>query len=104
MLVGRLSDIFSRRWVVIAFNVCALIGAIIAACARTIPTLIVANVFTGFGAAGLLSILFFVIGELVFNKARGPINSLMFVTAVPWSTFGPVVIRALIEHTKQGYL
>lgn len=47
LLVGRLSDIFGRRWFFIIGNACAVLGCIIAGTASSIDTIIGGNVFNG---------------------------------------------------------
>ncbi|TKA64259.1 hypothetical protein B0A49_09578, partial [Cryomyces minteri] len=63
-IVGRLSDMFGRRWFFITGSVLGLIGSILGATARTIPQLIGAEVFIGSAAAFQISF-FWVIAELV---------------------------------------
>jgi hypothetical protein len=55
MLVGRLSDLFGRRWFFVGGNALATLGCIVAAVAPTIPALIAAEVLIGLGAASQLS-------------------------------------------------
>jgi MFS family permease len=44
ILVGRITDIFGRRWIFIMGNLVSLIGSIVGATANNIPTLIAAEV------------------------------------------------------------
>lgn len=67
LVVGRLSDIFGRRWFFIVGNVLALICGILGATATNINTLIGGNILGGL--AGAVQISFTVaIAELVPNK------------------------------------
>jgi len=68
-VVGRLSDIFGRRYFFIGGGVLGLIGAIVAATAKTIPVLIGGNVLLGLSTATQLSY-HYVLGELVPTKYR----------------------------------
>ncbi|KAF2465359.1 fungal trichothecene efflux pump [Lindgomyces ingoldianus] len=97
-LVGRLSDIFGRRWFFIGSSILSLIGNIIGASAQSINMLIATNSINGLAAAGQLSFNV-VLGELVPNKLRGPINAFVLSTSVPFAVFGPPVARAFYEHT-----
>lgn len=96
-LVGRLSDIFGRRWFFIGASVLGLVGNIIGASAQSINILIATNCINGLAAAGQL---FFhiTLGELVQNALRGPVNALMLITSVPFAVFGPPVAPALYAH------
>ncbi|EON68727.1 hypothetical protein W97_07985 [Coniosporium apollinis CBS 100218] len=97
-LVGRLSDIFGRRWFFTSVTVMALIGNIIGASAQSVNMLIATNAINGLAAAGQLSF-FVVISELVPDKNRGPWNAVVLTTSLPFAVFGPPVARALYENT-----
>lgn len=102
LLVGRLSDIFGRKWVVQGTTVLSIIGCIIGACAKNAEMLIGANACNGLSAAGQLSFGIF-LGELVPNKYRGPIVSIVFLSSLPFAVFGPVIARLLIQNTSAGW-
>ncbi|KAG9234533.1 fungal trichothecene efflux pump [Amylocarpus encephaloides] len=97
-LVGRLSDIFGRRWFFIGSSLMALVGNIIGASAQSVNQLIGTNCLNGLAAAGQLSFSV-IIGELVPNRQRGPFNALVLSTSVPFAVFGPPVARAFYENT-----
>ncbi|KAF2795214.1 MFS general substrate transporter, partial [Melanomma pulvis-pyrius CBS 109.77] len=97
-LVGRLSDIFGRRWFFIASSVLGLVGNIIGASAQSINMLIATNSINGLAAAGQLSF-HVILGELVPNSLRGPVNAFVLSTSVPFAVFGPPVARAFYENT-----
>ena len=97
-LVGRLSDIFGRRWFFIASSLLGLIGNIIGASAQSINMLIATNSINGLAAAGQLSF-HVILGELVPNSLRGPVNAFVLSTSVPFAVFGPPVARAFYENT-----
>ncbi|KAL1909663.1 hypothetical protein Sste5344_004511 [Sporothrix stenoceras] len=102
VLVGRLSDLLGRRWFFIGGNAIGLIGSIIACTAHNIPVLIIGTALIGIGAGVQLSF-GIVIGELIPNKYRGLGISCIFVSALPTTAFGPVIIRAIIDNTKAGW-
>lgn len=102
LLVGRLSDLFGRKWMVLSTSVLSLIGCILGGTSRNVAMLIVANGCNGIGAAGQLSF-GIVLGELVPNKQRGPIVTLVFLSSLPFAVFGPIIARTLIEQTGQGW-
>ncbi|KAH0542656.1 hypothetical protein FGG08_002979 [Glutinoglossum americanum] len=101
-LIGRLSDIFGRRWFIIGTSMLGLVGNIIAATAQSVSTLIVANIFNGLAASGQLSFPV-IIGELVPNRARGPYNVVVLFSSMPFAVFGPVIARAFIQHTEGSW-
>lgn len=81
ILLGRLSDIFGRRYFFSGCAIFALIGSIIGATAGYVNTLIAASVFLGLGASGQLSFIISV-GELVPIRHRFAMNGLIFFSVV----------------------
>ncbi|KAL3444200.1 fungal trichothecene efflux pump [Aspergillus insuetus] len=102
LLIGRLSDIFGRKWIVQGSMLLSIIGCIMGARATYVEMLIGANVFNGIAAAGQLSF-GIILGELVPNKYRGVIVTIVFMSSLPFAVFGPVIARLLIQNTEQGW-
>ncbi|KAL4937901.1 hypothetical protein BDV06DRAFT_215544 [Aspergillus oleicola] len=102
LLIGRLSDIFGRKWVVQGSMILSIIGCIMGARATYVEMLIAANIFNGISAAGQLSF-GIILGELVPNKYRGVIVTIVFASSLPFAVFGPVIARLLIQNTSQGW-
>ncbi|OBT94080.1 hypothetical protein VE01_07168 [Pseudogymnoascus verrucosus] len=90
ILVGRLTDIFGRRWFFIIGNSIALIGSIVCAIAPNVPALIAGETLVGIGAAVQLSYAF-VVGEIVPTKYRFLATGFVFCWAIPTSGFAPVI-------------
>ena len=102
VLVGRLSDIFGRRWFFIGASLLATTGCVIGATATHTNQLIAGNAFIGLATAAQLSFNY-IITELVPMKDRFYVLSLIFLIALPFSAFGPVISRLLIVHTERGW-
>ncbi|KAF7554035.1 hypothetical protein G7Z17_g3246 [Cylindrodendrum hubeiense] len=102
LLVGRLSDLYGRKWMVLGTSLLGLIGCILGATANSVEMLIASNGCNGIAAAGQLSF-GIVLGELVPNKYRGPTIGFVFVTSMPFAVFGPIIARSFIENTEQGW-
>ena len=100
--MGRLSDIFGRRWFFIGGNVLGLISSIMGSTAQSMNVLIGSSCLAGLAASVQLSFPI-VVGELIPNKHRAVANGLILVTAVPFSVFGPVIARSFVLHTAQGW-
>jgi MFS family permease len=94
LLVGRLSDIFGRKWMVLGCQVLGTIGMIVGATAKDINALIGANLCNGLAAAGQLSF-GIIMGELVPNKLRGPAVTMIFLSSLPFAgkLFGSSLLR-----------
>lgn len=89
-ILGRLSDLFGRRWFFIGGNIVALIGIIVCAVAQNVDTLIVGSAIYGVGETVQLSFNV-AIGELVPNKYRPMVMSFIFLTNAPIAAFGPMI-------------
>jgi MFS family permease len=101
-LVGRLSDIFGRRWFFIGGTLLGLVSSLLGATAQNMKTLIGSSVLAGLAASVQLSFPI-VIGELVPNRHRAVANGVILLTAVPFSVFGPVIARSFVLHTAQQW-
>jgi len=99
--------------------VLGLVGCIVGCTATSVNALIGANLCNGIAAAGQLSF-GIVLGELVPNKMRGPIVTLVFMSSTPFASkspysatlctkanertvFGPSIARAFYLHTEQRW-
>ncbi|KAK3081178.1 hypothetical protein LTS18_009373 [Coniosporium uncinatum] len=102
ILVGRLSDLFGRRWFFIGSAALALIGCVICATAQNIGSLIGGTTLIGLAASGQQSFAF-ITGELVPMKHRFAANAVMYVFCLPFGGFGPAVSKAFILYTSAGW-
>ncbi len=98
-LVGRLSDLFGRRWFFISGNVLAVIGSIVCAVAYNINMVIGGTVLIGLAASTQLSFPF-VVGEIVPMQYRFIANAFIYVWSIPFSGLGPLVAYAFVLHTS----
>jgi MFS family permease len=93
-LVGRLGDIFGRRYFLIGGQTLGFIGALICATAKNIPTVISGTVLVGLAGAVQLTFTF-VIAELVANKDRAKVDAFLFMSIIPLSSMGPAFGKSL---------
>ncbi|KAL1895421.1 hypothetical protein Sste5346_005227 [Sporothrix stenoceras] len=101
-LVGRLSDIFGRRYWFIGGGVVGVVGAVVCATAKTIPTLIGGNVLLGLSSATQLSF-HYVMGELVPMRYRYIGNAFLYCFTFPGSGCGPSIAYAFIQRPSVGW-
>jgi MFS family permease len=105
---------------VLGTSVLGLIGNIVGCTAQSVNALIGANLCNGLAAAGQLSF-GIILGELVPNRMRGPIVTLVFLSSLPFAgklncdntcgveatnmvaVFGPIIARSFILHTSAGW-
>jgi MFS family permease len=85
MLVGRLSDIFGRRWFFIIGSSIGLIGSIVGGTATSLGQLIAGETLIGI-AAGFQCSFFWVVAEIVPMKRRFIANSGLFLWTLPTVT------------------
>lgn len=102
LLVGRLSDIYGRRWIVLGTAVLSLVGCVVSACAQNVGALIAGSLCNGISAAGQLSFQIF-LGELVPNQYRGLLMDMVFFSSFPFAVFGGLIARLLINNTTSGW-
>lgn len=102
MLVGRFGDIFGRRYFLIGGQFLGLIGAIVCATAKNVPTVIGGSALCGLAAAVQLTFTF-VIAELVPNKARPLVNAAIFITTFPFAAFGGIIAQKFITNTEKSW-
>jgi MFS family permease len=93
-LVGRLGDIFGRRYFLIGGQTLGFIGALICATAKNIPTVIGGTVLVGLAGAVQLTFTF-VVAELVANKDRAKVDAFLFMSIIPLSAMGPAFGKSL---------
>lgn len=101
-LVGRLSDLFGRRYFFIGGNILALVGCIISCTAKSVPVLIGGETLVGLAASTGASYPF-IMGEIVPMKYRFATNSFVYLFQLPTSCFGPAMAYIFILHTKSGW-
>ncbi|KAF2015910.1 siderophore iron transporter [Aaosphaeria arxii CBS 175.79] len=95
--VGRLSDIFGRRYFFVGGAIVAIIGSIVCATAQDITTLIGGNVLLAAATATQLSF-HFVIGELVPMKHRYVAIGIIYAFTYSSSGMGPAISASFIAH------
>lgn len=96
-LVGRISDIFGRRYVFVGGAALAVVGSIVCATAQNVPSLIAGTAIIGIAASTQLSY-YYVMGELVPMQYRLAGNALIYVSQYPGSGVAPVVANAFIIY------
>ncbi|KAB5531436.1 fungal trichothecene efflux pump [Coniochaeta sp. 2T2.1] len=98
--LGRITDIFGRRWWFIGSGVVSVIGSIVCATANDIPTLIGGNVLLGVGTAAQLSF-HYVLGEIVPMKYRYYAGAAIYVFSIAGSGIGPLIPYSFIQYHPQ---
>ncbi|KFY03644.1 hypothetical protein O988_01318 [Pseudogymnoascus sp. VKM F-3808] len=103
MFVGRLSEIYGRRWVMIAFTLFGLVGSIIAGTAQNLNTFIGANILMGL-ATGAQCCYAFLAGELMPNKHKMLGMAIVVLFCFPGTAIGALLARSLVEHVSWRWI
>lgn len=82
LLVGRLSDVFGRRWFFIIGSAIGMVGSIVAATAHGVPQVIAGETLIGIAAGFQLSF-FWAVSEIVPMNRRFLATSGVFLWSVP---------------------
>jgi MFS family permease len=97
MVCGANSDLFGRRWFIIAGNVLMFIGFIVGGSAKNNTAQLIAFAFIGFGA-GNAQLAAFALPELLPNKWRHSAIVLADIGVYFAAVVGPVAGRFSIQH------
>lgn len=100
--MGRLGDIFGRRYFLIGGQLLGLIGAIVCATANNVPTVIGGSALCGLAASVQLTFTF-VVAELVPNRMRPVVNAGIFITTFPFAAFGGIIAQLFITNLSQSW-
>jgi len=95
--VGRLSDIFGRRMVMIAGATLGVVGSIVGATSHNISGLIGATTIIGIAASSQLSY-YYILGELVPMKYRFLANAIVYLMEIPSLALAPVISNSFLIH------
>lgn len=69
LLVGRLTDLFGRRWLVLSGSIVGIVGDVVGGSANSVGQLIAGTAILGFSAA-ILSSYYYALAEIVPMKVR----------------------------------
>ncbi|KAF2096933.1 MFS general substrate transporter [Rhizodiscina lignyota] len=102
VLIGRLGDLFGRRYLFIGGNFLSMIGAIIGSRAKSVNMVIGAMTILGVASSTQISFQI-IMGELVPLGKRFIVMATMFSWAIPFGGFGAGFGLTLTLHTASGW-
>ncbi|KAL0084765.1 major facilitator superfamily domain-containing protein [Phycomyces blakesleeanus] len=97
-LFSKFSDIFGRKWIMIFGIVVFLIGSVLCGAAQSMIMLIVSRAIAGIGGAGIFSMVFVIITDLVPLEQRGSYQGLINAVFALSSVFGPLIGGSFTDY------
>lgn len=101
-LVGRCSDLFGRRWVIVGGTVLAFVGAILASQAQSITVMIIAMTIQAVASSTQVAFQF-VLGELVPIGKRFIVMSTIFAWSILGGGIGISIGILFATHTATSW-
>lgn len=101
-IVGRLSDIYGRKWFFVAGIVVFLTGSILAGLSQSMTQLIVFRAIQGLGGGSIMAISFISVGDLFSpadrGKSQGYLAAVFALSSVLGPTLGGLITDQLSWH------
>ncbi|WP_051778259.1 MDR family MFS transporter [Kitasatospora phosalacinea] len=97
-LWGRLSDVFSRKHLLLAAILVFTVGSVLCGIAQSMTALIVFRALQGIGAGGLMVGVMSVIGVMVAPQERGKYQGYIAALSAVATVGGPLLGGALTDH------
>ncbi|KAI9693936.1 MAG: hypothetical protein M1822_003207 [Bathelium mastoideum] len=101
-ILGRLSDLFGRRYPFVAASYLACIATLVCLRAQTVNALIVGNCLLGIASAAQWSFPY-LITEIVPIKWRFYAMAYVYTLSIPFAAFGPVISNNLLYYMASGW-
>ena len=99
-LYGKFSDMYGRRAVLQTAVGVFVVGSVLAGVAQTMPQLVAFRGIQGMGAAGLMTMTFAVIGDVVSPRQRGRYIGLLAGVWAFASVIGPLIGGFLVDRAS----
>lgn len=97
-IVGKLSDLYGRRWALVSCLSIFIVGSALCALATGMIPLILARALQGLGGGGLITLGHSVIGDLFPPRERGRYAALFSTVYASASVLGPILGGVLTEY------
>ncbi|KAK2737750.1 hypothetical protein FQN57_007397 [Myotisia sp. PD_48] len=103
IFVGRLAEVYGRRWVMIIFTFFGIVGAIASATVKSFDAFVGAGVLIGL-ATGAQLCYGFLVGELMPNKYKLFGMAIIVTFVLPGTGLGAYIARSLVEHASWRWI
>ncbi|KAF7136999.1 hypothetical protein CNMCM5793_006750 [Aspergillus hiratsukae] len=102
LLYGRLSDIWSRKYVLFTGLAIFFFGSLAASLAQSATQLIIFRAFTGIGGGGLMTVAQMIVSDVVPLRERGKYQGILGAVVALANGIGPVIGGALASASIEN--
>ncbi|WVR05959.1 hypothetical protein IAU60_002986 [Kwoniella sp. DSM 27419] len=99
-IYGRVSDIFGRKFTLLACLFIFLMGSLACALAQTMIQLIIFRAIQGFGGGGILTLSMIIVSDVVTLKERGKYQGIIGVVVALANSMGPILGGVFTEKAS----
>ncbi|CAM1502379.1 Fc.00g043630.m01.CDS01 [Cosmosporella sp. VM-42] len=103
LLYGRLSDIWSRKVVLLVGLAIFFIGSLASSLAQSILQLTIFRAFTGIGGGGLMTVAQLIVSDVVPLRERGKYQGILGAVVALANGIGPVIGGALSSKSEDSW-
>ncbi|MBI4317302.1 MAG: MFS transporter [Chloroflexi bacterium] len=97
-VVGKLSDLYGRRWFYVGGLGIFMLGSVLCGAAQTMEQLIVFRGLQGIGAGAVMPLTIAIIGDIVAPSERGKLQGLMGTVFAFASVVGPMAGGLIVDN------
>ena len=98
ILLGKLSDLYGRRWVFLGAITVFLVGSLLCGAAQSMTQLIIFRSVQGLGGGGIWGLTFAVVGDVVPARDRGRYFGLFTSVWAVSSIAGPLIGGVIVDN------
>ncbi|KAJ0120632.1 mfs drug transporter [Diaporthe amygdali] len=103
LLYGRLSDVWSRKYVLLALLLVFFLGSLASSLSHTAIQLIIFRAIAGVGGGGLMTVAQVIVSDVVSLRQRGKYQGIFGAVVAVANGVGPLIGGALATSSSQGW-
>lgn len=103
LLYGRLSDIWSRKYVLLALQLLFFLGSLASSLSQTAIQLIIFRAIAGIGGGGLMTVAQVIVSDVVSLRQRGKYQGIFGAAVALANGVGPLIGGALATSSSEGW-
>ncbi|KAJ3496821.1 hypothetical protein NLG97_g2377 [Lecanicillium saksenae] len=103
LIYGRLSDIWSRKVILLTGLAIFFFGSLASSMAQSVLQLTIFRAFTGIGGGGLMTVAQLIVSDVVPLRERGKYQGILGAVVALANGIGPVIGGALSSKSKESW-